>query len=237
MKIGHIAFGILGISLVIGIHEMGHWTMCHLFGVATHTVSIGIGPSIADFHIGTTQFSIGILPLGGYVEMLGSRLPVAGFEKISFASQPLFSKMCIILGGILFNLLFGFLTIACIRRRKGDHSSVEKNTDNEEISKNNLIGPIGIIRLLVQSANRGWRYFSFILGILSINLGLFNLIPLPPLDGGQLVLSVYESLTGTMLSDLTYDVLSLITIIIFGALLIYTTGRDIRTFRNFRKQS
>lgn len=232
MKITHLIFGILGISLVIGIHEIGHWSMCQLFGVTTPTVSIGIGPSIAEFHLGRTQLSIGILPIGGYVEMLGSRLPVTGFERESFASRPFIPKALIILGGILFNLLFGFLTIFILKRRERDQEKDQPElTSQEKIPEKRLVGPIGIVQLLMQSVNQGRRHYFYLLSILSINLAIFNLIPLPLLDGGQLVFSAYESLTGSSLSDMTYDTLSLITILIFVLLLVYTTGRDLGIFK------
>lgn len=229
MKITHFIVGILGISLVIGIHECGHWAMCRIFGVATPTVAIGIGPSVADFRMGKTQVSIGILPIGGYIEMLGSRLPVPGFENKSFASKPFAQKALIILGGILFNLLFGFLGIYIIRRR--ERRDEHQTSGGQQLTNNGIVGPVGIIALLMKSAEQGRRFFFFLLSVLSVNLGLFNLIPLPLLDGGQLVISAYESLTSSPLSDMTYDNLSLVTILIVAALLIYTTGRDLGSFK------
>ena len=87
----------------------------------------------------------------------------------------------------------------------------------------------------MKSSEQGKRFYFFLIGVLSVNLAIFNLFPLPLLDGGQLLLTTYESLTGSMLSDLTYDTLSLITILIITALLIYTTGRDIGALRSRRK--
>lgn len=236
MKITQFIFGMLGISLVIGVHEFGHWSMCRIFGVATPTVSIGIGPSLFDFHVGKTQISLGMLPLGGYVEMLGSRLPVPGFEKKSFATKPFAQKALILLGGILFNLLFGLLAIFIVRRRermrpRGSDSGDDQEPDQEEQPTQRIIGPLGILSLLMKSSEQSKRFYFFLVGVLSINLAIFNLFPLPLLDGGQLLLTAYESFTGNMFSDLTYDALSLITILIITALLIYTTGRDIGALR------
>ncbi len=236
MKITQFIFGILGISLVIGIHEFGHWSMCHLFGVATPTVSIGIGPALFDLRVGKTQVSFGALPLGGYVEMLGARMPVPGFEKRSFATKPFTQRALILLGGILFNLLFGLLTLFIIRRRERMRPREKSEDDSQEADQQKqptqgIIGPLGILSLLMKSSEQGKRFYFFLVGVLSINLAIFNLFPLPLLDGGQLLLTTYESITGNMLSDLTYDTLSLITILVVVALLIYTTGRDIGALR------
>jgi regulator of sigma E protease len=246
IKLVPFLLGMLGISIVIGIHEFGHWSMCHLFGVATPNVSIGIGPALFDFSLGKTQVSVGIFPLGGYVEMLGPRQAIPGFEQASFASKPLGQKVLILLGGIIFNVLSGLLTVLFIKRRRRKRLETAQPEDGSDPGetltgangaerRQGIIGPLGIISLLMRSSEQGREFYLFLLGVLSINLGIFNLLPLPLLDGGQLVLTLYESLTGSALSDLTYDTLSLITIIIVVAVAIYATGRDLWALRRTKK--
>lgn len=241
MKIANVLWGILGICLVVGVHEFGHWSMCHMVGVGTPTFSIGVGPTLTEFRLGNTQFSIGLFPIGGFVEMLGSRLPVAGFESQSFATQPFIIKLLIILGGIIFNLLFGIFMlfysgILAQKREDTPNTTARQDEDNHHShssspSKREIIGPIGIITLMAKSASSGLDTYFYILGVLSLNLAIFNLIPLPLLDGGQLVIATYEKIIGSPLSDMTYDTLSLITIFILVIILLYTTGKDIWSFR------
>lgn len=110
--------GILGIALLIFIHECGHFIMCKIFGVRTPSFSIGFGPKLLTKKIGETEFSISAIPFGGYVEIAGSAEVGQGDQKEalardegSFAVRPFYQKFCIMIGGILFNLLFAYLVL------------------------------------------------------------------------------------------------------------------------------
>ncbi|HPS28226.1 MAG TPA: RIP metalloprotease RseP [Candidatus Paceibacterota bacterium] len=57
-----------------------------------------------------------------------------------------------------------------------------------------VTGPIGIASLSIQMAHIGWRYFFNFLAFLSTNLAIVNILPLPALDGGRVVLAIIEKL-------------------------------------------
>ena len=65
---------ILGLSLLITIHELGHFIVAKLFGVYCHEFSIGMGPAIFSIKKGETKYSIRWLPIGGYVSMAGEEV-------------------------------------------------------------------------------------------------------------------------------------------------------------------
>jgi regulator of sigma E protease len=65
-----------------------------------------------------------------------------------------------------------------------------------KVSPSNLVGPIGIAQISGQAAAQGVLTFIAILAFLSLNLGLFNLLPIPVLDGGALALLCIEALAG-----------------------------------------
>jgi len=94
-----IIIGLLGLSLVIIVHELGHFLACKMFDIHTPTFSIGFDPKIASVTIGDTEFQIGALPLGGYVSI----------DPTDLASAAYWKKMIIIFAGIVHNLLFAFL--------------------------------------------------------------------------------------------------------------------------------
>src|SRR6266478_4937390 len=93
--------GLGGISLIILIHELGHFLFAHYFGVPTPLFSIGFGPALVQFPIGNTLFQVTLIPFGGYVEM---------DEKV-LASLPYWSKMLIIFAGVLFNFIFAYIIL------------------------------------------------------------------------------------------------------------------------------
>ena len=62
---------ILGISILVGLHELGHLLAAKLFGMRVEQYSIGFPPRIFKFKYGETIYSIGAIPLGGYVKIAG----------------------------------------------------------------------------------------------------------------------------------------------------------------------
>jgi len=85
---------------------------------------------------------------------------------------------------------FSFLTLKMIGRMATGSASVE-----------NLSGPIGIAKIAGESANMGIVAFLKFLAIISISLGVLNLLPIPMLDGGHLFFYLIEAIKGSPLSD------------------------------------
>lgn len=70
-----------------------------------------------------------------------------------------------------------------------------------EISTKNLSGPITIAKVAGASAKAGWAYYLGFLGLLSVSLGVFNLLPIPVLDGGHILYYLVEAVKGSPVSD------------------------------------
>ncbi len=70
-----------------------------------------------------------------------------------------------------------------------------------QISTKNLSGPITIAKVAGDSAKAGWAYFAGFLALLSVSLGVFNLLPIPVLDGGHLFYYLIEVVKGSPLSE------------------------------------
>lgn len=240
-RIFNIAIVLIGINAVIAIHELGHWTMSHLFGVETPEFSIGIGPTILEKQLGSTKFVLAALPIGGFVEILGMRHPQPGKEAVSFATQPYLHKALIMLGGILFNIIFAFIvfillgfTIPFLKPAPKNEPAPSEPTDEPEAlpkhkqPRSTVVGPLGIIKIASQSLDYGLSFYFYFLALLSLNLAIFNLFPIPMLDGGQLLISTIETVRGSLLSDELYNAIMSFTMFIMIFLLIYLTRQDIR---------
>ncbi|MDE0789404.1 MAG: RIP metalloprotease RseP [Woeseiaceae bacterium] len=70
-----------------------------------------------------------------------------------------------------------------------------------DVSIKNISGPIKIAQIAGESAERGWRYFVSIMAVISISLGVLNLLPIPVLDGGQIVYQLVEGLKGSPMTE------------------------------------
>ncbi len=62
---------ILGLSIIVGLHELGHLLTAKLFGMRVERFSIGFPPRIFGIKWGETTYEIGALPLGGFVKISG----------------------------------------------------------------------------------------------------------------------------------------------------------------------
>ena len=70
-----------------------------------------------------------------------------------------------------------------------------------EASLRNLSGPLTIADVAGQSVQQGLTYYLGFLALVSVSLGILNLLPLPMLDGGHLMYYIFEALTGRPVSD------------------------------------
>ena len=98
------------ISIIVFIHELGHFAFARLFGVRVIDFSIGFGRSIKSWQTNSeTIFNLRILPVGGFVQMKGENISNDENEQDSFASKKYYQKMLITLGGPLFNFVLALI--------------------------------------------------------------------------------------------------------------------------------
>lgn len=94
-------------------------------------------------------------------------------------------------------------------------------------SLDKLGGPVAIYDLSGQAAREGLLSIIALLAMLSINLGIVNLIPIPVLDGGKIVLNIVEALRGKPLSQEKEGILTLVGLVFMVVLMIAVTWNDI----------
>jgi regulator of sigma E protease len=349
--------GIIGISLVVAIHEFGHFLFCKLFNIRTPSFSIGFGPRLFSKKIGGTEFAISAIPLGGYVEIAGAAEMAQGEQKEahsrdehSFSQKPWYQKFLVMIGGILFNIIFAYLAISLlfmvgmpktkflypgnatptvemvkqdtpayvaglqpqdlilaingraiteensqtlIQEIQNNPSSavtlhVKRNVQELDISftpasreflgktvglpgfmlsmhslpgyslteavskgfqfANRIMrdtvlgfkyifssgdttmveGPIKIIAATMQGAKEGFKTYILFLVFISISLAILNLLPLPILDGGQIVYYTIEALMGRPIPDRIREYIHIACWLAFLVLVLVLSYRDIR---------
>ena len=106
------------LGILIAVHEYGHYRMAVACGIKVLKFSIGFGKPLFTWRLKgkDTDFSIGMLPLGGYVKMLDEReAPVDPAERHrAFNTQPLKSRAAVVAAGPLANLLLAVLLYAVV---------------------------------------------------------------------------------------------------------------------------
>jgi regulator of sigma E protease len=350
-----IVAAVIGLGILIIIHEFGHFLFAKLSGVGVLTFSVGFGPKLWVKKKGETEYALSAFPLGGYVKMVGEdpeeEVQPADIER-SFAHKSLLKRIAIVAAGPGFNLLLAVILLAIVfvfygvpvvsnqvgsiesgspaekaglqkgdvivaingqpvkaweelskgikqsegkplalqvRReakelaltvqpnRKegrnifgekrdewmigiGSHVSIEKGQPGlaivkafqqtydyskltlvalykmlvGEVSPRNLGGPILIAQMAGQQAQEGLGSFLAFLAVLSINLGVLNLLPVPVLDGGHLLFFLVESIIRRPVALRHREIAQQVGMFLLMLLMVYAFYNDIARF--FEKQ-
>jgi regulator of sigma E protease len=102
-----------------------------------------------------------------------------------------------------------------------------KSLTVKHFARKALGGPIMVARIAYEGASWGWDYFLLLFAILSINLFVVNLIPVPVMDGGRIVLDCIAGIRRRNLTDKELNWAAGIGWAMIGALVVFTIFNDI----------
>jgi len=118
---------LLGLSILVGLHELGHLLTAKMFGMRVEKFSIGFPPKIAGFQWGETEYSIGAIPLGGFVKISGmvdESMDTAQMasepQPWEFRSKPAWQRLIVMLGGIIVNVITGIIVFVVLVYNNGE---------------------------------------------------------------------------------------------------------------------
>ena len=98
---------------------------------------------------------------------------------------------------------------------------------DRDVKASSVAGPIGILQITYMSATRGWSDLFYLVGMITVNIGVLNLLPLPPLDGGRLVLVAYEKVRGRQPSRKFQEVVILAGVGLLVVVFVLATFNDV----------
>ena len=106
---------VVALSVLIVVHELGHFLLARKAGIPVERFSVGFGPRIFGWKWKETDFCISLFPLGGYVKMQGEE----GEEEAqhlpdSFPNKPVKDRIQVVLAGPMMNILFAFLLLPLV---------------------------------------------------------------------------------------------------------------------------
>lgn len=108
---GSIIAIIILFSVLITIHEFGHFIVAKRNGVRVEKFAVGFGPKIFEKKINDTTYIVSIIPFGGYVKLAGEEIDKDKFEDWEYMGKSCGVRSKILLAGSLNNLIFGFLIL------------------------------------------------------------------------------------------------------------------------------
>ena len=112
---------LLALSILVGLHELGHLVAARMFGMRVEQYFIGFPPKIISFKKGDTEYGLGAIPLGGFVKISGMidesldtaqmNLPPQPYE---FRAKPAWQRLVVMLGGIFVNIITGIVIFTAL---------------------------------------------------------------------------------------------------------------------------
>jgi regulator of sigma E protease len=333
-NIPYIIMAILAFSLLIIIHELGHFMLAKLNGVKVHEFSLGMGPKLFGIKGKETEYLIKAFPIGGYVKMEGEN--EESDDPRSFANKTAVQKLSIVSAGAIMNLILAVVLFAIVGAAegytlpiigevvpnsaamkagiqkgdeitkinkikvdrwdqalneiyisKGESMNIELMRDSKlekitltpimnekekrfiigvvvtgeekklnpgeavvygfnqtvsttkqmigvlgslfkgKISADEVGGPITIIRVSTMFAQAGVIKLMFFTAFLSVQLGIFNIIPFPALDGGWIFILLFEIISGKKLDDKKVAAVNYVGFMLLMALMVFIVIKDI----------
>ncbi|MDW3195710.1 MAG: RIP metalloprotease RseP [Cytophagales bacterium] len=132
---------LLGLSILVGVHEWGHLAAAKAFGMRVEKYSIGFPPKIWGKKFGETEYSIGAIPLGGFVKISGMIDESLDTESLSeepepweFRAKPAWQRLIVMLGGIIVNVITGIIIFIALTYSQG-----ERYLSKEELNKHGIV--------------------------------------------------------------------------------------------------
>ncbi len=190
-------------AFMILVHEAGHYAAARMCGIGVAEFSVGFGPRVTGFAWRGTEWTLRLLPLGGYVRW--HEEGEGAFHRASIRARALALS-----GGPLANLVLTVLMRTVMVAALGGtgvsallngfrFTGVLMAAWFEAVvgllggsGLTELTGPVGIAQVTARAAVSGPVDLGTFAAFLSLNVGLFNLLPLPALDGGRLCLLAVE---------------------------------------------
>jgi len=331
-NIPYYIMAILAFSLLIVIHELGHFMLAKLNGVKVHEFSLGMGPKLFGIKGKETEYLIKAFPIGGYVKMEGEN--EESDDPRSFANKTALQKLSIVSAGAIMNIILALVLFAIVGSAtgkvvpiigeivpngaamkagmqvgdkitkvnkvsidkweqfinevgisKGENIDIEivreskvktfsltpiKNVEQNrfmvgiggtlekmnfgevvsygftqtittsklifgflgtlfhgKVSVNDVGGPISIIRISGKAAEMGLTSLMMLTAMLSVQLGIFNIIPFPALDGGWIFILLFEIISGKKLNEKMVATVNYFGFMFLMALMVLVVLKDI----------
>ena len=226
------------LGFLVLIHETGHFVVARFCKVKVKEFAIGFGPVIWKKETENTKYALRLIPLGGFVNMLGEE--EVSCEEGSFSKAGIPKRIAIVAAGGLVNIIFAILLYIVLiwivtgslwAGISGAESFVIAMWDSIKllftggVSVDNLMGPIGISGVIANTSRI--IDFLYIMAVISMSLGVTNLLPFPPLDGGKILIYIIEAIRKKPMKQDFELKLQMIGFLLLITLSVYVAFNDV----------
>lgn len=226
------------LGLLVFIHEGGHFFIAKLCNIKVNEFALGFGPTIWKKQGKETKYALRLIPLGGFVSMEGENEKSEHERAFSKTSIP--KRIAVVAAGGTVNIIFGLIIYFCLTSFFGNSISygLKETIDFSlaivqnvkqlligGVSTDQLMGPVGISSVV--SSTQGFTEYIYILALISLSLGVTNLLPFPPLDGGKIVLLIIEAIRRKTLPEKVETYIQMTGFVVLITLSIYIAYNDV----------
>ena len=204
-----------------------------------------------------TKYNLRLIPIGGFVMIADEMNEIEVDENQKLNNKPFYQQFIVLFAGTFMNMLLTyfillFLGINNFLQPEYGFVITNGNFFNEiivafqnlmilttsfinemiklltfNLDLNNLSGIVGIASMTNDIIQTSWMNLIYFTGILSLNIGLMNQLPIPMLDGGRIILALYEKIFRRKITKKSENILMNISLLIIGGLFLITTWNDI----------
>ena len=238
------------LGFLILIHEGGHCIVAKLCKVKVNEFAIGFGKVIWQKQGKETKYSLRMIPLGGFCSMEGEEQ--ASDSEGSFSKASVWKRIAIVVAGAAVNIIFGIIVYFVLVSTVGlQFADPTKDTFLNRIyygsqrtgafigsifesikmlftggvKTDQMVGIVGISEVVVQTSKI--VDYIYLLAVISVSLGVTNLLPIPALDGGKILILLIEIIRRKPMKIETEAKIQLIGFSILIALSLFVTYNDI----------
>jgi regulator of sigma E protease len=149
--LSYIFWVVLAITILVFVHEMGHFLMAKLFKMRVDRFSIGFPPKIFGKKIGETEYVIGATPLGGYVKIAGmvdesmdTDFAQSEPEPHEFRAKPVWQRIIVITAGVIFNVILAAFIFMGLKLAYGETYIPAENIRHVYVEDGSLAHKMGL---------------------------------------------------------------------------------------------
>ena len=147
----YIFWILLALTLLVFVHEMGHFLAAKLFNMRVDRFSIGFPPKIFGKQIGETEYAIGATPLGGYVKIAGMIDESMDTDHLEsepdpweFRAKPVWQRIIVITAGVIFNVVLAFFIFFGLKLAVGETYYPAENVQSVYVADSSLAYQMGL---------------------------------------------------------------------------------------------